>query len=82
MTSKDIAELGLPWRRRGRALLADGSSTVFDVYEATVVWDGKPRRIPVDCSEVDSLVGMRLMFGYELVIQVFSGGRVYIRSLE
>jgi len=32
-----IAQLGLPWRRRGRALLADGSESVFDIYEATVV---------------------------------------------
>lgn len=35
-----IALLGLPWRRRGRALLADGSESVFDIYEGTVVWEG------------------------------------------
>ena len=28
-----IARLGLQWRRRGRALLADGSECVFDMYE-------------------------------------------------
>jgi predicted aspartyl protease len=32
-----IALLKLPWRRRGRALLADGSDTLFDIYEAAVV---------------------------------------------
>jgi predicted aspartyl protease len=36
-----IASLGLPWRRRGRAVLADGSESVFDIYEGVVVWDGK-----------------------------------------
>ena len=43
-----IALLRLPWRRRGRALLADGSESVFDIYEGTVVWEGRPRRIVVD----------------------------------
>jgi len=43
-----IAALGLPWRRRGRALLADGNESVFDIYEATVMWDGNLRRISVD----------------------------------
>jgi predicted aspartyl protease len=32
-----IAALGLPWRRRGRARLADGNESLFDVYEATVL---------------------------------------------
>jgi clan AA aspartic protease len=40
-----ITALGLPWRRRGRALLADGNESVFDIYEATVLWDGTARRV-------------------------------------
>lgn len=43
-----IAMLGLAWRRRGRALLADGSESVFDIYEATVMSDGQPRRVAID----------------------------------
>jgi clan AA aspartic protease len=35
-----IVALGLPFRRRGRALLADGSESLFDVHEASVIWDG------------------------------------------
>jgi predicted aspartyl protease len=42
-----IATLGLVWRRRGRALLADGSESLFDIYAAIIVWDGEPRRIAV-----------------------------------
>ena len=52
-----VARLGLVWRRRGRALLADGSESVFDIYEATVVWDGKARRVPVDEAETAPLAG-------------------------
>ena len=41
LPSSLIALLGLVWRRRGRALLADGSDRVFEIYEAH--WYGKGR---------------------------------------
>ena len=77
-----ISTLALPWRRRGRALLADGSEAIFDIYEATVVWDGQVRRISVDEAETASLVGRGLLEGYELTVQVQPGGAVTIRSLS
>lgn len=77
-----IALLGLPWRRRGRALLADGSETVFDIYEGTVVWDGSRRRVAVDEASTAPLVGMALLDGYELNVEVRSGGRVTIDVLR
>jgi clan AA aspartic protease len=76
-----IAKLGLPWRRRGRAFLADGSESIFDMYEATVAWDANSRRIAVDEASTAPLVGMALLGGYELNIQVRSGGRVTITPL-
>lgn len=76
-----IAALGLPWRRRGRALLANGSECLFDVYEATVLWDGAPRRVAVDAADIDPLVGMLLLYGYELTVQAMEGGQVTIKAL-
>jgi clan AA aspartic protease len=76
-----IAALGLPLRRRGRALLADGSATVFDIYEATVTWDGVLRRISVDEVNVTPLLGMSLLYGYELTLQVVEGGSVVLNRL-
>jgi len=76
-----VAALELVWRRRGRALLADGSESVFDIYEATVVWDGQARRISVDEAETAPLVGMGLLEGHEIIIQIRTGGVVTIRSL-
>jgi len=35
-----IAELELPWSYRDRATLGDGSETLFDIYEANVIWNG------------------------------------------
>lgn len=76
-----IAALGLEWRQRGRAFLADGSDCVFDIYECTVIWDGQNVRIPVHEAETAPLVGISLLEGYELVIQVRSAGSVIIRKL-
>jgi predicted aspartyl protease len=74
--------LGLPFRRRGRAILADGSETIFDIYEATVTWDGQARRISVDDANTDPLIGMGLLYGYELKIEVVDGGTVIINLLS
>jgi len=74
--------LRLPWRRRGSAVLADGSRSIFDIYEAEVIWDGKLRRVAVDCAEVDPLVGMSLLQGYELLIQVVKNGNVTIKPIS
>ncbi len=62
-------------------MLADGSNSVFDIYEAAVTWDGRPRRIAVDEADCAPLVGMSLFYGYELTVQVVDGGSVVIRPL-
>lgn len=77
-----IRNLDLPWRRRGRAMLADGTDSLFDIYEATVTWDGRPRRIAVDEVDCDPLVGMSLLYGYELTMEVVVGGHVAISPLQ
>jgi clan AA aspartic protease len=82
LPSTIIAQLGLRWRRRGRALLADGSESIFEIYEATVDWDGELRRIPVDQAETFPLVGMSLLEGYELSVQIQRGGNVTLRALS
>ena len=54
---------------------------MFDIYEGTVVWDGSPRRVAVDEASTAALVGMALLDGYELNVQVRSGGGVTINVL-
>ncbi|MUL36656.1 clan AA aspartic protease [Gloeocapsopsis dulcis] len=76
-----ITQLNLTWKRRGRAILGDGSKCVFDVYEAVVIWDGTPITIRVDEADSKLLVGMSLMEGYQLTIQVFEGGQVELRKV-
>ncbi|MSP38087.1 MAG: clan AA aspartic protease [Deltaproteobacteria bacterium] len=76
-----ITSLRLPWRRRGRSLLADGNETLFDIYEATVIWHGSPRRVAVDLVDLVPLVGMSLLYASELTIRVVERGSVLITPL-
>ena len=78
LPAKLIAALGLPWQRRGRALLADGSETVFEIYDAEVEWDGAWRPVTADAAETAPLIGMRLLHGYELRVKVVEGGAVVV----
>jgi clan AA aspartic protease len=47
LPSAIILELGLQWSYRDRATLGDGSETVFDVYNAEIVWNGQLREIEI-----------------------------------
>ena len=76
-----VASLGLRWKSIGRGILADGSECLFDVYVGKVVWDREERRVLVDEVGTDPLVGMALLSGYELKMQVQSRGKVAIKRL-
>ena len=76
-----ISRFRLRWRQLDRATLADGSIIYFDTFDATVLWDRRHRDIIVDQADVDSLVGMAMLEGYELNMQVRPGGKVSIKRL-
>ncbi len=76
-----ISALSLPWQTVDRFTLADGSESMFDVYEGKVEWDGKVRTILVHEADADPLVGMRLLRGHELRMQVRARGKVTIKRL-
>ena len=76
-----IASLGLAWHGREQAFLGDGSTQVFDVYAATVIWDGQARTVEADAADTDPLVGMGLIYGHELRIRAVDGGAVTIEAL-
>jgi clan AA aspartic protease len=77
-----IANLGLRWRSVDLATLADGSTCVFQTYVGKLVWDGRERSIIVDEAATDPLVGMKLLRGHELKMQVRARGKVTIKRLR
>lgn len=76
-----IAALGLPWLARERVLLGDGRVEQLDVYAATIIWDEEPLRVMAEAASIDPLVGMALMYGYELNIRNVEGGTVTLKRL-
>lgn len=76
-----IVALRLRWQTLGRGILADGSVSTFDVYRASVVWDGRIRSVFVAEFDAPPLVGMALLLGYEYKMQVRARGRVTIKRL-
>ena len=72
---------GLRWLCRQPGILADGSVDFFDVYIATVVWDGQLRTVAAEAANTQPLVGMGLLDGHTLLIDVVSGGHVTITAL-
>jgi clan AA aspartic protease len=66
---------------RSRVLLADGTDVVLDLYEVEVNWDGRWRTVRADAVDMNALVGMGLLAGCSLCLDVVAGGRVIIEPL-
>ena len=75
-----VAELELSYASRGKAFLADGTVADFDVYDAVVMWEGHPVPVEVDATGDRPLLGMELLRGYSLHVEVSEGGRVVIEA--
>lgn len=76
-----ITALGLSRESGGSAMLADGSIRQFDIYAAEVAWDGGWRPILVSAVGGEPLLGMRLLSGHRLCIDVVPSGAVEITPL-
>ena len=75
-----VTELGLAYRDRGRAVLADGSEAIFDIYDVAVLWDSRLRNTRAVAAGVVPLVGMRLLDRHVLTVEVVDGGNVVIQA--
>ena len=76
-----VNELGLPFAYVGRAFLANDDQVEFNVHNVTLLWDGEPRDIEADATGSTPLVGMLLLDGHSLNIEVESGGQVVIQAM-
>jgi clan AA aspartic protease len=73
-----VAALRLRRRSRSIAVLADGRRERFDVYAATVIWDGAARNVLIQAIDAAPLLGMGLLEGHDLHVEVVIGGAVTI----
>jgi clan AA aspartic protease len=80
LPSARIAAPQLLFQQRQTYTLGDGSDVEFDVYLATVLWEGHDRDIAVLEADGDILTGMRMLRGHRLLIDVIDGGDVLIEA--
>jgi clan AA aspartic protease len=76
-----VATLGLVRQSTGQAVMADASTRLFDVCAAEVAWGAEWRPVLVSVIGDAPLVGMRLLAGHELRMEVTPGGVAEIRPL-
>jgi predicted aspartyl protease len=55
--------------------------TSVAVYRATIIWDGQRRDVLVGAADGNPLIGMMLLDGFELRIQVKDSGSITIHAL-
>ena len=77
-----ITQLGLTWMQTSAVVLGNGDTCDCDTYAGIVVWDRRPINIMVEEAETTPLVGMELMRGFELKLQVQRRGPVTIKPLR
>lgn len=73
-----VVSLGLPQVSEVIATLADGGLRQFSVHEAVVLWNGRPRTVPAYASEGASLVGISLLRGHLLTLELVRDGSITI----
>lgn len=76
-----IEELDLSFVGPTRAALGDGNEVSMDLFLGVVQWEGGPRDVLVLETEGGTLVGMALLGGYRVIMDVEEGGWVSIESL-
>ena len=62
-------------------VLADGTVRTVAVYVASILWNDRLRNVEVDSLGIAPLIGMRLLRGSNLSIDVAPGGLVTITEL-
>ena len=80
MSAATVAELDLPYANMGQGLLANDAEVEFPIHHATVLWDGQLIDVEADITGSTPLIGMLLLDGYRLTIDVEIGGGVFIQA--
>ena len=77
-----IQRLALPMVSQTVAELGDGSEVVLDLYSGEVEWQGVWQVVRICAAANGALLGMELMKGSSLTVDIHVGGRVEILPLS
>jgi clan AA aspartic protease len=76
-----VQALALVFRSSMPMGLADGSTVSIAVYEGTLEWEGQSRQVPIHETDGGPLIGMSLLHGSRVMLDVVDGGQVTIEGL-
>ena len=76
-----IRDLDLPFKGTARATLGDGNEVRMDLFLAAVAWEEEPCEVLVLASEGRVLLGMSMLAGSRVTLDVEDEGDVTIESL-
>lgn len=71
-----VDELDLPWLFQEYLTLGNGQRVTSDIYSASIQMGDIERDVRLDCAETDPLIGLELLRGMYLAMDVVVGGTV------
>ena len=77
-----INRLGLRRAGRRHAILGDGNVVALELYRAKVLWHDEEHEVPVLRTDGGPLVGMALLEGNRVILDVVTDGTVRIDVLS
>jgi predicted aspartyl protease len=77
-----IQELGLSPIGTGQYLTADGSLAIGDIFQVDVVTEFGRATVEAYGGGTSTLIGMALLAGFSLRMNIFAGGEVVLEALE
>ena len=78
VTPDEAARARMPFREVRTYELGSGQLVEFPVHDATVMWDSQEVEVPALVTDGGFLIGMAMLTGYVLHIDVIDGGEVRI----
>jgi len=76
-----VRNLNLPFESYGHARLADGTERLLSTYSTTIMWDRTEREVEVLQTKAETLIGMSLLQGYHVQMDVMDRGKVTMKRL-
>ena len=77
-----VASLGLPFHSDGTATIADDIELTLPLYIGQVEWNGTERTVFVVAASGGALLGMSLLYGHRMCVDVLEAGRVTIEPIQ
>ena len=81
LPASDVQRLGLSNAKQQQVTFANGESGDCEVYLADVIWEGERQNTRLYAMGVEPLVGMALLRGSRVTMDVAEGGAVVIEPL-